>query len=103
MKKLQSQVGNVKSTSTSSGSINGQPATYDDAMSKFQNMKLKFGDDEIDFSNPDQAGEKMKGVMGGMMKGMQGQVPNQNIQFPGGQMNPNDMMKAIMQKINFGN
>jgi hypothetical protein len=30
------------------------------------------------------------------------QVPNQNVQFPGGQMNPSDMMKQIMQKINFG-
>ncbi len=73
-----------------------------DPMDKFKNMKLKFGDDEIDFSNPDQAGEKMKGMMGGMMKGMQGQMPNQNIQFPGGQMNPADMMKGIMDKINFG-
>jgi hypothetical protein len=53
-------------------------------------------------SNPDQAGEKLKGIMGGMMQGVQGQIPNQNVQFPGGQMNPSDMMKQIMQKINFG-
>jgi hypothetical protein len=37
------------------------------------------------------------------MKGVQGQVPNQNVQIPGGHLNPNDMMKQIMQKINFGN
>jgi hypothetical protein len=65
-------------------------------------MKIKFGDNEIDMSNPDQAGEKLKGIMGGMMQGVQGQIPNQNVQFPGGQMNPSDMMKQIMQKINFG-
>ena len=93
---------NAKTSHTSSGSINGQDASYDDAMNKFKTMKLKFGDDELDFSNPDQAGEKMKGIMGGMMKGMQGQVPNQTVQFPGGQMNPADMMKGIMDKINFG-
>jgi len=93
---------NARTTNTQTGSINGQDASYDDAMNKFKQMKIKFGDDEIDFSNPDQAGDKIKGMMGGMMKGVQGQVPNQNIQFPGGQMNPADMMKDIMGKINFG-
>ena len=78
------------------------PGANSDPMDKFKQMKLKIGNDEIDFNNPDQAGEKIKGMMGGMMKGMQGQVPNQNIQFPGGQMNPADMMKGIMDKINFG-
>jgi hypothetical protein len=42
-------------------------------------------------------------MMKGMMSKAQGQAPNQNIQFPGGQMNPADMMKDIMGKINFGN
>jgi hypothetical protein len=79
-----------------------QMAKLNDLMAQFNNVKLKVGNDEIDFSNPDQAGEKIKGMMGGMMKGVQGQVPNQNIQFPGGQMNPADMMKDIMGKINFG-
>ena len=78
----------------------------EEQMAKLNNMlsqmKIKFGDDEIDISNPDQAGEKLKGIMGGMMQGVQKQVPNQNVQFPGGQMNPSDMMKQIMQKINFG-
>jgi hypothetical protein len=79
-----------------------QMAKLNDLMAQFNNIKLKVGNDEIDFNNPDQAGEKIKGIMGGMMKGVQGQVPNQNIQFPGGQMNPADMMKGIMDKINFG-
>jgi hypothetical protein len=30
---------------------------------------------------------------------MQAQMPNQTVDFPGGQMNPQEMMKAIMQKI----
>jgi len=32
-------------------------------------------------------------------------MPNQNIEMPGGgaQINPADMMKNIMSKINFGN
>jgi hypothetical protein len=94
------------SNNTSSGTINGQGASYDDAMKQFgdmtKNMKLKFGDQELDLNNPDQMGDQLKNVMGGMMKGVQGQMPNQNVQFPGGQMNPADMMKQIMQKINFG-
>jgi hypothetical protein len=66
-----------------------------------KNIKLKFGDEEIDMAHPDPA--QLQRIGGGMMqKGIQ-QVPNQNVQFPGGQMNPQDMMKAIMQKINFGN
>ena len=112
---LLSQLGNMPgstqtssntSSNTSSGTINGQPANYDDVMGKFndmtKNMKLKFGDQELDLNNPDQMGDQLKNVMGGMMKGVQGQMPNQNVQFPGGQMNPSDMMKQIMQKINFG-
>jgi hypothetical protein len=30
---------------------------------------------------------------------MQSQAPNQTVEFPGGQMNPQEMMKAILQKI----
>lgn len=96
----------VKRSNTSTGTIDGKPASYDDAMGKFndmaKNMKFKFGDEELDFNNPDQMGDKIKNMMGGMMKGVQGQVPNQNVQFPGGQMNPTDMMKDIMSRINFG-
>ena len=93
----------ITQSNTSSGTVNGKPASYDDAMNQFKNMKLKFGDQEIDPSNP----QAMQGQIGNMMKGMmskaQGQAPNQNVQFPGGQMNPADMMKDIMGKINFGN
>jgi hypothetical protein len=30
---------------------------------------------------------------------MQAQAPNQTVAFPGGQMNPQEMIKAILQKI----
>ena len=75
-----------------------------DAMFKGANTpKISFGGQDFDTSKPDEMGNKIKGMLGGMMKGVQGQVPNQNVQIPGGQLNPNDMMKQIMQKINFGN
>ena len=92
---------NVTQSQTSTGTVNGKPASYDDAMNQFKNMKLKFGDDELDFSKPDQMGDKIKNIMGGMMKGVQGQVPNQPIQLPGGsgQINPQDMMKHFMSLI----
>jgi len=97
-------------TSTSSGSINGQPASYSDAMAKANGMKMRLpkfgdgdeGDEVLDFSNPDAIGQTLQKKVGGMMQGVQRQVPNQNVQFPGGQMNPADMMKQIMGKINFG-
>jgi hypothetical protein len=95
----------VTRSNTSSGTINGKPASYDDAMNQFKNMKLKFGDQEIDPSNP----QAMQGQIGNMMKGImgkaQGQMPNQTVQMPGGgaQMNPQEFMKNIMGKINFGN
>jgi hypothetical protein len=101
----------AKVTNTSTGSINGKPASYNDAMSQANNMKFKlpkFGDDDtegdevLDFSNPDKIGQTIQRKMGGMMQGVQKQMPNQNVQFPGGQMNPADMMKGIMSKINFG-
>jgi len=75
-----------------------------DAMFKGANApKISFGGQDFDTNNPDEMGNKIKNMLGGMMKGVQGQVPNQNVQIPGGQLNPNDMMKQIMQKINFGN
>jgi hypothetical protein len=100
----------VTQNNTSSGTINGQPASYNDAMSQANQMKFKmpkFGDDDtddgdIDFNNPDDIGQRLQKKIGGAFNKMQGQVPNQNVQFPGGQMNPADMMKQIMQKINFG-
>ena len=85
----------IAQSNTSSGTVNGKPASYDDAMK--QMPKIKFGDQEFDTGNP----QAMQGQIGNMMKGMMGkaQMPDQNIQFPGGQMNPQDMMKGIMSKM----
>ncbi len=118
MSQMQQMMGNIQKdpagkitqTNTSSGMINGKPASYNDAVGQANNMKIKlpkFGDDDtdddvLDFGNPDQIQQVLQRKVGGALNKAQGQVPNQNIQFPGGQMNPADMMKAIMQKINFG-
>jgi len=118
MGQMQQMMGNIQKdpgakiaqTNTSSGMVNGKPASYDDAVGQANNMKFKlpkFGDDDtdddvLDFGNPDQIQQVLQRKVGGALNKAQGQVPNQNIQFPGGQMNPADMMKAIMQKINFG-
>jgi len=72
MKNIQSKIpsGNMQSTRTSSGSINGQSASYDDAMGKFKGMA---GDMGFDASGDDPVGGMMKGVQGkfgDMMKGM---------------------------------
>ena len=93
----------VTRNSTSSGTIDGKPASYDDAMAKFKGIGSQVGKNlgmgDIDFSNPQAATNgMMKGIqdkLGSMTKNM----PNQNVQFPGGQMNPQDMMKGIMSKM----
>ena len=89
----------VNSTHTSSGTINGKPANYDDAVSFIKQHPIKFGDTTLDVSNP----EAMRGQIQNMMKGAMSnaQVPDQNVQVPGGQLNPKDMMKDIMSKLNF--
>ena len=93
----------VTRNNTSSGNINGKPASYDDAMK--QMPKVNFGGQDFDMNHPDQMGDNIKGMMGGMMGKAQSQMPNQNIEMPGGgaQMNPQEFMKNIMGKINFGN
>ena len=56
--------------------------------------------------NPQQQQQLQQSVQkmfGDKIADVQKQMPNQNVQFPGGQMNPADMMKDIMSKINFGN
>jgi len=110
----------VTRNNTSSGTINGKSASYDDAMGKFKDMAGGMG---FDASGDDPMGGMMKGLQGkmsgmmgkmpqgqstpgsmgnpqdmmkGMMGKMQGQMPNQNVKFPGGQMNPQDMMKGMM-------
>lgn len=92
---------NVQRNHTSTGTINGKPASYDDAMK--QMPKVSWGGQDFDLNNPDDMGQKIKGMMGNVMQQHGKDIPNQNIQFPGGQMNPHDMMKQIMGKINFGN
>jgi hypothetical protein len=72
MKDIQSKIpaGNMKTTRTSSGTINGQPASYDDAMGKFKGMAGGMG---FDASGDDPVGGMYKGIQGkfgDMMKGM---------------------------------
>jgi len=101
----------ANATHTSSGTINGKDASYDDAMSQIGQMKFKmpkFGDDdtddgEVDFSKPDDMFKRLQSKIGTGLNGAmnKSQVPNQNIQVPGGQLNPQELMRSIMQKMNF--
>jgi hypothetical protein len=101
----------AKVTNTSSGTINGKDASYDDAMSQMGQMKFKmpkFGDDdtddgEVDFSKPDEMFKRLQSKIGTGLSGAmnKAQVPNQNVQVPGGQLNPQELMRTIMQKMNF--
>ena len=52
-----------------------------------------------------QATQGIQQALGKQMANAQQQMPNQNIQMPGGgaQLNPQEFMKNIMGKINFGN
>ena len=115
--KLQGPHSSNTNSFSSTGTINNKPVSYDDAMAKFndmanssgdlgtkfndmaKNMKLKFGDQELDLNNPDQMGSQIQKMLGGAMNNMQSQVPNQNVQFPGGQMNPAELMKSILSKL----
>lgn len=73
-----------------------------DLENKIKGMKLNFGGQEIALDNPEQIGTALKGVLGTTMQAAQQQAPNQNVQVPGGQINPQEFMRAIMQKINGG-
>ena len=84
----------ITRTNTSSGSIDGKPANYDDAMSKFRGMAGKMG---FDASGDDPTDSMMKGIQG-KMGGMMGKMP-QGQQMPGGMGNPQDMMKGMMGKF----
>lgn len=94
------------SSHTSSGTINGKPANYDDAMSQFgdmaKNMRIKFGDEELDFAHPDQMGDKIKKMAGGMMQGVQGQLPQGPQQLPGGTGNVDFSKMLDMIRTNAG-
>ena len=99
-KQFQQQAGNGTSTKSSSqtGTIDGKPASYDDAMAKFKDIAGGMG---FDGSSPDAMHKSIQDKLGGMMQGIQDKLPNQNMQVPGGQLNPSDMMKQIMSKIKF--
>ena len=101
--KQQNPGAKVSQSNTSSGNIDGKSASYDDAVNKIKGMKFNIGGQDFDPSDSDAMQGQIKNTMGGMMKGMHDKMPNQNIQAPGVQMNPRDMMKDIMGKINFGN
>jgi hypothetical protein len=77
-------------------------ANMQDLENKIKGMKLNFGGQEIALDNPEQLGNALKGVLGTTMQSAQQQAPNQNVQVPGGQINPQEFMRAILQKINGG-
>jgi hypothetical protein len=92
----------VTQNHTSTGTIDGKPASYDDALAKAKGMKFKLpamGDDdtedEMDFSNPQAMFQKIQGKVGKMA----GKMPNQTVSMPGATMNPKDMMNGIMSKM----
>jgi len=101
--KQQNPGAKVSQSNTSSGNIDGKSSSYDDAVNKIKGMKFNIGGQDFDPSDSDAMQGQIKNTMGGMMKGMHDKMPNQNIQAPGVQMNPRDMMKDIMGKLNFGN
>ena len=70
-----------------------------DLENQFKNIKLNIGGQELSPTDPDFQ-KKMLGLFGGaMQQATQGQLPDQNIQFPGGQMNPAQMMQQLLSKI----
>jgi hypothetical protein len=78
---------------------------FSDIENKLKGMKLKFGDQEFDFNDPqvgNKIGQTMQKQIGGMMQGVANQTPNQNVQVPGGQINPQEFMRALLQKMGQG-
>ena len=73
------------------GTVNGKPASYDDAMSKFRDIAGGMG---FDGSSPEAMQKSIQGKLGGMMKGMN--IPGMG---DNGQMDPQAMMKGIMDKM----
>lgn len=70
-----------------------------DLENQFKNIKLNVGGQELDFNDPN-VQNKILGMFGQAMgKATQGQLPDQNIQVPGGQMNPAQMMQQLLGKL----
>lgn len=87
----------AKTSNTSSGSINGKPASYDDAMKFAKDQKFKlpaFGDDDteddIDLSNPQGMMSKIQGKIGKQFGKMGQQMPK----MPGAQPTAGDSTPA---------
>jgi len=82
------------------GTIDGKPASYDDAMAKFRDIAGGMG---FDGSSPEAMQKSIQGKLGGMMKGAMDKIPQgQNkIDIPGfnGSIDPQAMMKGIMSKM----
>ena len=87
-------------SSNQTGTVNGKPASYDDAMSKFRDIAGGMG---FDGSSPEAMQKSIQGKLGGMMKGVMDKVPQgqQKIDIPGfnGSVDPQAMMKGIMGKM----
>ena len=105
----------AKVNNTSTGTINGKPASYDDAMAAAKGMKFKLPalgnddtEDDFDFSNPQDMFQKIQGKIGkasgGMMQGIGSTAPSGQVAPPvsAKQLSPTDTMKNIMGKLNFG-
>ena len=106
------------SSNNQTGTIDGKPANYADAMAKFRDMVTGMG---FDGSSPEAMQKSIQGKLGGMMKGMnvpgmgtngqfdpqammkgiQGKLPQGKVELPGGMGNldPNAMMQQIMSKM----
>ena len=70
-----------------------------DLENQFKNIKLNVGGQELDFNDPN-VQDKILGMFGQAMgKATKGQLPDQNVQFPGGQMNPAQMMQQLLGKL----
>jgi len=73
------------------GTIDGKPASYADAMAKFRDMVTGMG---FDGSSPEAMQKSIQSKLGGMMKGMN--IPGMG---DNGQLDPQAMMKGIMSKM----
>lgn len=70
-----------------------------DLENQFKNIKLNVGGQELDFQDPNVQDKILKMFGGAMQQATQGQLPDQNVQFPGGQMNPAQMMQQLLGKL----
>ena len=78
-------------------SINDDSVT--DLENQFKNVKLNIGGQELDFKDPD-VQNKILGLFGGAMRqATQGQLPDQNIEMPGAQINPAQLMQQLLGKL----